>query len=53
MSRDGRYLYALHADVQQLFGWRVQHDGSLTPVGAFSELPTTVAGLAASYQGET
>jgi hypothetical protein len=48
MSRDGRYLYALHADVQQLFGWQVQHDGSLTPVGAFSELPTTVAGLAAS-----
>jgi hypothetical protein len=34
--------------VQQLFGWRVQHDGSLTPVGAFGELPTTVACLAAS-----
>jgi hypothetical protein len=48
MSRDGRYLFAFHADVQQLFGWRVQQDGSLTPVGAFGDLPTTVAGLAAS-----
>jgi 6-phosphogluconolactonase (cycloisomerase 2 family) len=48
LSRDGRYLYALHADVQQLFGWQVQPDGTLTPVGAFGDLPTTVAGLAAS-----
>jgi len=47
VSRDGRYLFALHADVQQLFGWQVQQDGSLTPVGAFGDLPTTVAGLAA------
>ena len=47
MSRDGRYLFALHADVQQLFGWQVQPDGTLTPVGAFGDLPTTVAGLAA------
>jgi 6-phosphogluconolactonase len=48
ISRDGRYLYALHTDVRQLFGWQVQQDGSLTPVGAFGDLPTTVAGLAAS-----
>lgn len=48
MTRDGRYVYALHADVQQLFGWQVQQDGSLTPVEAFGDLPTTVAGLAAS-----
>jgi len=48
MSRDGRFLFALHADVQQLFGWQVDQDGSLTPVGAFGDLPTTVAGLAAS-----
>jgi 6-phosphogluconolactonase len=47
-SRDGRYLYALHADAQQLFGWHVEQDGSLMPVGAFGGLPTTVAGLAAS-----
>ena len=48
MSRDGRYLYALHADVQKLFGWEVREDGSLRPVGAFGDLPTTVAGIAAS-----
>lgn len=48
ISRDGRYLFALHADVQQLFGWQVHQDGSLTPVGAFGDLPTTVAGLAVS-----
>jgi 6-phosphogluconolactonase len=48
VSRDGRYLYALHADVQKVFGWEVHEDGSLTPVGAFGDLPTTVAGIAAS-----
>jgi 6-phosphogluconolactonase len=48
ISRDGRYLFALHADVQQLFGWQVHHDGTLTPVDAFGDLPTTLAGLAAS-----
>jgi 6-phosphogluconolactonase len=48
VSRDGHYLYAVHADVQQLFGWQVDQDGTLTPVGAFGDLPTTVAGLAAS-----
>jgi 6-phosphogluconolactonase len=48
ISRDGRYLFALHADVQQLFGWLVHQDGTLTPVGAFGDLPTTVGGLAGS-----
>jgi 6-phosphogluconolactonase len=48
ISRDGRCLFALHADVQQLFGWQVDQDGTLTPVGAFGDLPTTVAGLAAN-----
>jgi 6-phosphogluconolactonase len=48
ISRDGRCLYALHADVQQLFGWAVQKHGRLVPVGAFGDLPTTVAGLAAA-----
>jgi 6-phosphogluconolactonase (cycloisomerase 2 family) len=48
VSRDGRYLYALHADVQKVFGWEVRGDGSLRPVGAFGDLPATVAGIAAS-----
>lgn len=46
VSRDGRYLYALHTDTQKLFGWRI--DGGLTPVGSFGDLPSTAAGLAAS-----
>jgi 6-phosphogluconolactonase (cycloisomerase 2 family) len=45
-SSDGHYLYALHADVQKVFGWSVGDDGSLEPIGAFGDLPETVAGLA-------
>ena len=45
---DGRYLYAIHADAQKLFGWAVGQGGQLTPVGEFGGVPDTVAGLAAS-----
>jgi len=45
-SADGQYLYALHADVQKVYGWSVADDGSLAPIGAFGDLPETVAGLA-------
>jgi 6-phosphogluconolactonase len=48
MSGDGRYLYAIDADAQKLFGWAVGQGGHLTPTGAFGGLPDTVAGLAAS-----
>jgi 6-phosphogluconolactonase (cycloisomerase 2 family) len=48
LSADGRYLYALHADTGQVFGWAVQVDGSLTAVGSANGLPLTAAGLAAS-----
>ena len=48
ISRDGRYLYAIDADAQQVFGWDVGPDGTLTAVGAFGDMPATVAGLAAS-----
>jgi 6-phosphogluconolactonase (cycloisomerase 2 family) len=48
ISGDGRYLYAIHADAQKLFGWAVGQGGQLTPVGEFSGVPDTVAGLAAS-----
>ena len=48
ISTDGRYLYAIDADAQQLFGWTVGQSGQLTPVGAFEGVPDTVAGLAAS-----
>ena len=48
ISRDGRHLYAIDADAQQLFGWAIHDDGALSPIGAFDGVPATVAGLAAS-----
>ena len=48
ISRDGRYLYAIDADAQKVFGWTVGQDGGLTSVGEFEGVPETVAGLAAS-----
>jgi 6-phosphogluconolactonase (cycloisomerase 2 family) len=48
ISRDGRFLYAIDADAQQLFGWTIADDGTLAPIGAFDGVPATVAGLAAS-----
>jgi hypothetical protein len=47
ISGDGRYLYAIDADAQKVFGWSVGQDGGLTAVGAFEGVPETVAGLAA------
>jgi 6-phosphogluconolactonase len=48
ITRDGRYLYAIHPDAQKLFGWLVRSDGELDPIGEFEGVPATVAGLAAS-----
>jgi 6-phosphogluconolactonase len=48
LSTDGRYLYALHADTGQVFGWKVRADGRLAPLGSANGLPLTAAGLAAS-----
>ena len=48
LTSDGQYLYALHADTGQVFGWRVGADGALTAIGSANGLPLTAAGLAAS-----
>jgi 6-phosphogluconolactonase len=48
ISRDGRYLYAIDADAQKVYGWSVGEGGELSAVGEFDGLPATVAGLAAS-----
>lgn len=48
LSRDGRFLYALHADTGSVYGWRVDEDGALAPLGSANGLPLTAAGLAAS-----
>jgi 6-phosphogluconolactonase (cycloisomerase 2 family) len=48
LTADGRFLYAIDADSQRIFGWGVGEDGSLDPVGSWEGVPPTVAGLAAS-----
>lgn len=48
LTRDGRFLYALHADSSRVYGWEVGGDGALTPIGSVDGLPATAAGLAAS-----
>ena len=48
LSRDGRFLYAIDADAQRVFGWSVGDDGRLEPIGEVGGVPATVAGLAAS-----
>lgn len=47
LSADGSFLYALDADSQEIYGWRVGDDGGLAPLGAANGLPVTAAGLAA------
>ena len=48
LSSDGRYLYAIDADGGRIYGWSVDSEGSLEPVGSWDRVPATVAGLAAS-----
>jgi 6-phosphogluconolactonase len=48
LSGDGRFLYAIDADSGRIYGWSVDAEGSLEPVGSWQELPATVAGLTAS-----
>jgi 6-phosphogluconolactonase len=46
LTKDG-YLYAIDADSGSIFEWSVGSDGSLTAIGSWGELPSTIAGLAA------
>jgi 6-phosphogluconolactonase (cycloisomerase 2 family) len=48
LSSDGRFLYAIDADSRRVFGWAVDANGTLTPIGSWDGIPATVAGLAAS-----
>jgi 6-phosphogluconolactonase len=48
LSSDGRFLYATDADGGRIYGWAVEAEGALEPVGSWGDLPATVAGLAAS-----
>jgi 6-phosphogluconolactonase len=48
LSSDGRFLYAIDADGGRIYGWSVDAEGALEPVGSWGGVPATVAGLAAS-----
>jgi 6-phosphogluconolactonase len=48
LTSDGRFLYAIDADGGRIYGWSVEAEGALEPVGSWNDLPATVAGLAAS-----
>ena len=48
LSGDGRFLYAIDADGGRIYGWSVEAEGALEPVGSWEGVPETVAGLAAS-----
>lgn len=48
LSGDGRFLYAIDADSRRVYGWAVDSNGALSPVGSWNGVPATVAGLAAS-----
>ncbi len=47
LTDDGRYLYAIDADSQQVFGWSVGAGGALSPIGPWGGIPATAAGMAA------
>ena len=48
LSSDGGFLYASDADGGRIYGWWVDAEGTLEPVGSWDGVPATVAGLAAS-----
>jgi 6-phosphogluconolactonase len=48
LSGDGRFLYIIDADSQQIVGWSVDPAGHPTRIGSWPGLPSTVAGIAAS-----
>jgi len=46
LSGDGRFLYAIDADTQQIYGWSLDGLGALTPLGSWPGATATLAGLA-------
>lgn len=47
LSRDGKFLYVLASFSGEVKGFRVESDGSLTPVASAGGLPITIQGIAA------
>jgi 6-phosphogluconolactonase len=47
ITSDARFLYAIDADGGRIYGWSVEAEGALEPVGSWGGVPKSVAGLAA------
>lgn len=47
ISRDGRFLYVIASFVRSLRSYRIEEDGSLTPLQVIEDLPLTVQGIVA------
>lgn len=47
ITRDGRFLYVLASFAGAVKGFRIENDGSLTPVDTASGLPITIQGIVA------
>ena len=48
VSANGRFLYVIADRTGQVYGFRIESDGSLTALGAVDGLPAGNGGLAAS-----
>jgi 6-phosphogluconolactonase len=48
LSADGGFLYAIDSDGGRIWGWSVDAEGALEPIGSWGGVPKTVAGLAVS-----
>ena len=53
ISGDGRYLYAIDADAQKVFGWTVGQDGELTSVGESRECRRPLPGWPPAERGRS
>jgi len=47
ITRDGKYLYVLAAFIGTVEGWRIEENGSLTPVESIPGMPVSIQGLKA------
>lgn len=47
VTRDGKYLYGISSLIGTVKGWRIENDGSLTPVSSTDGFPLTIQGIVA------
>jgi 6-phosphogluconolactonase len=47
VTRDGKYLYGISSLIGRVMGWRIEEDGTLTPVDSVEGFPLTIQGIVA------